>query len=81
MVRRIYVRLHLIDAEALSHARNSSTFEAIPPSPGRSGPTQIFVAYFFLGQGHDSLKFADRHLKKNFGKKIFPLGVRLRIFF
>jgi len=68
--RRIYVRL--IDSTALNHARDSSTFEARPRSPG-GVRRQKFFAYFFLGQGHDSRKFSGRYLEKN-GKKIPPGG-------
>ncbi len=34
---------------------------------------KIFFEYFFLGKGHDSLKFSDRNLEKNLGKN-FPQG-------
>ena len=59
--------------------RNSSTFEATPPSPGGPGPKIVF-AYFFLGQGHDSLKFSVRNLEKNLGKKFPPGGLTPKIF-
>ncbi len=45
------------------------------PRDQRGPVPKIFFAYFFLGQGHDSLIFLDRNLKKNFGKKISPRGV------
>jgi len=54
--------------------RNSSTFEATPPSPGGSGP-KMFFAYFFLGQGHDSLNFKFEILQKKFVEKIPPGGM------
>ncbi len=46
------------------------------------GPVkQIFFAYFFLGQGHDSLNFSDRNLEKNFGKKFTSGGSDPQNFF
>ncbi len=59
--------------------RNSSTFEATPPSPGGSG-AKIFFSYFFMGQEHDSINFSDRYLDKNFGKKFPPGGPTPKIF-
>ena len=58
----------------------------LPPlrlSPGaQGGPApKIFFAYFFLGLGHDSRKFANRYLEKKFGKKFSPKGVRPPKFF
>ena len=41
-----------------------------------SSDREIFFAYCYLGQGHASLKFSYRNLKKKFGKKCFPRGVR-----
>ncbi len=51
-------------------------------SPGaQEGPApKIFFAYFFLGQGPDSLKFSDRYLEKKFGEKISPRGSDPQIF-
>jgi len=66
---------------------------AASPSPTRwtpyverciSGPmapiVKILFAYFFLGQGHDSLKCSDRYLEKNLGKNFPPGGPTLKIF-
>ncbi len=45
-----------------------------PRAQGGPGP-KIVSAYFFLGQGHDSLTFSNRYLEKKIGK-IPPQGVR-----
>jgi hypothetical protein len=45
------------------------------------GPVKkIFFAYFFLGKGHDSLKFSDRNLEKNLGKNFPPGGPTPKFF-
>jgi len=53
--------------------RNSSTFEATPPSPGGPGP-KIFFAYFFPWSGAlTPSNFQIEVMQKNLGK-IFPQG-------
>ncbi len=44
-----------------------------PRAQGGPGP-KIFFAYFFMGQGHDSLTFSNRYLEKKFGKNSPPQG-------
>ncbi len=60
--------------------RNSSTFEAKPPSRGGSRKKNFF-AYFFLGHEHYSPTFSDRNLEKILGKKFPPGGLTPKIFF
>ncbi len=50
-----------------------------PRAQGVLAP-KIFFAYFFLGQGHDSLKYSDRYLEKNLGKKFSPGGLTPNFF-
>jgi len=53
--------------------RNSSTFEATPPSPGGSGP-KIFFAYFFPWSGAWLPQISNRSHAKKFGKNFPPGG-------
>ncbi len=55
--------------------RNSSTFEATPPSPAGGSGAKKYFAYFFLGQGHDFLTFSDRNLAKKIWEKFPPRGL------
>ena len=76
MVRRIYGRVRLTGRPALQHASRETPYVGCHIAGRTSSIVKIFVVYFFLGQGHDSLKFSARYLEKNFGRKIFPRGVR-----
>ncbi len=86
--RAIRLKKFGIDRLKTSACRRVRKFKKnviLPPlrlSPGaQGGPApKIFFAYFFLGLGHDSRKFANRYLEKNFGKKIPPGGPTPKIF-
>ncbi len=74
MVRRIYGRVRLTGRPALQHASRETPYVGGHIAGPTSSIVKIFVVYFFLGQGHDSLKFSARYLETNFGRKIFPRG-------
>ncbi len=68
MASRIYGRLRVAGRPALQHASREIPYVGCHIAGPRSPIVKFLFAYFFLGQGHDSLKFSDRYLETNLGK-------------
>ena len=81
MVSRIYGRVRLTGRPALQHGSRETPYVGCDIGGPMSPIVKIFFEYFFLGKGHDSLKFSDRNIEKKFGQKFPPRGVRPPNFF
>ena len=69
------ISLKLWPVDAFKNSKNVilTPLRLRPGAPMGPG-SKIFFAYFFLGLGHDSQKFANRYLEKKFGGKFAPGG-------